>query len=41
VTFDKMKKVISTYLVLSLPYLSQPLILECDVSSEGIGEVLM
>jgi hypothetical protein len=40
-TFDKMKKVMSTCLVLSLPYLSKSLILECDASGEGIGSVLM
>jgi hypothetical protein len=36
-----MKKVMSTCLVLSLPYFSQPFILECDASGEGIGAVLM
>jgi hypothetical protein len=39
--FDKMKKVMSTCLVLALPYFSQPFILECDASGEGIGAVLM
>jgi len=40
-TFDKMKKVMSTCPVLSLPNFSQPFILECDASGEGIGAVLM
>jgi hypothetical protein len=39
--FDKMKKVMSTCLVLTLPYFSQPFILECDASGEGVGVVLM
>jgi hypothetical protein len=41
VTFDKMKKVMSTCPVLSLPDFLQPFILECDALSEGIGAVLM
>jgi hypothetical protein len=36
-----MKKVMSTCPVLSLPDFSQPFILECDASGEGIGVVLM
>jgi hypothetical protein len=40
-TFDKMKKVRITCPIFSLPYFSQPSILECDTSSEGIGVVLM
>jgi hypothetical protein len=36
-----MKKVMSSCPVLALPYFSQPFILECDVSGEGIGVVLM
>jgi hypothetical protein len=40
-TFDKMKKVMSTCPVLSLPDFSQPFILECDASGLGIGVVLM
>jgi hypothetical protein len=41
VTFDKMKKVMSTCSVLSLPDFSQPFIFECDALGEGIGAVLM
>jgi hypothetical protein len=40
-TFDKMKKVMSTCSVLSLPNFGQPFILDCDASGEGIGGVLM
>jgi hypothetical protein len=40
-TFDKMKKVMSTCLVLALPNFCQPFTLECDASEEGIGAVLM
>jgi hypothetical protein len=40
-TFDKMKKVMSTCPVLTLPYFSQPFILECEASGEGVGAVLM
>jgi len=40
-TFDRMTKVMSTCLVLLLPYFSHPFILECDTSWEGIGVVLM
>jgi hypothetical protein len=40
-TFEKMKKVMSTCTVLSLPDFSHPFILECDASGEGIGAVLM
>jgi hypothetical protein len=36
-----MKKVMSTFPVLALPYFTQPFVLECDTSSEGIGAVLM
>jgi hypothetical protein len=39
--FDKMKKVMSTCPILSLPYFSHPFILECDASGEGIGVVLV
>jgi hypothetical protein len=40
-TFDKMKKVMSTCLVLALPDFSQPFTLECDASREGIGAIMM
>jgi hypothetical protein len=40
-TFDKMKKVMSTCPVLTLPGFPQPFILECDASGEGVGVLLM
>jgi hypothetical protein len=36
VAFNIMKRVMSTCLVLALPYFTQPFVLECDTSSEGI-----
>jgi ribonuclease HI len=40
-TFDKLKKAMSTCLVLALPDFTRPFILECNTSREGIGAVLM
>jgi hypothetical protein len=40
-TFEKMKEVMSTCPVLSLLNFSQPFILECDASGEGVGPMLM
>ena len=39
--FDIIRKVMRTYLVLTLLDFSQPFVLECDASIEGIGVVLM
>jgi hypothetical protein len=41
ITFDKMKKVMSTCSVLTLSYFTEPFIVECDALGEGIGDVLM
>jgi hypothetical protein len=41
ITMDKMKKVMSTCPVLTLPDFSLPFTLECDAFGEGIGAILM
>ena len=40
-TFDKLKKVMSTCLILALPNFSHPFVLECDALESRIGAVLM
>jgi hypothetical protein len=41
VVFHTIKKVMSTFLVSTLPYFTHPLFLDCDAPSEVIGVVLM
>jgi hypothetical protein len=41
VTFKRINKVMSTFHLLSLPDFSQPFILKCDASGEGVGACLM
>ena len=40
-TFKEMKVIMSSCPVLSLPDLSQPFVVECDASGEGLGAVLI
>ena len=39
--FKKMKEVMISFLVLTLPYFTQPFVLECDALGEVIGVVFM
>jgi hypothetical protein len=39
--FDKMKELMRTFPILALPDFTHPFVLECDASSEGIGEFFM
>ena len=40
-TFEEMKVIMSSCPVLALPDFSQPFVVECDASGEGLGAVLM
>ena len=40
-TFEEMKVITSSCSVLALPDFSQPFVVECDASGEGLGAVLM
>jgi len=39
--FERLKQVMSNSLVLALPDFTQPFVLVCDASEEGVGEVLI
>jgi len=39
-SFEHLKRVMSSYLVLALLDFKQPFVLECDASGEGFGAVL-
>jgi len=41
VEFNRMKRVMNTFPVLSLPDFMHPFVMECDASDDGIGVVLM
>ena len=40
-TFEEMKVITSSCPVLALPNFSQPFVVECDASGEGLGVLLM
>ena len=40
-TFEEMKVIMSSCPVLALPDFSQPFVVECDASGEGLGAMLM
>ena len=40
-TFERIKKIMSSCPVFALPISTQPFIVECDASGEGIGAMLM
>ena len=40
-TFEEMKVIMSSCPILALPDFSQPFVVECDASGEGLGAVLM
>lgn len=40
IAFEELKKTLTTTPILTLPYFSQPFIVECDSSDMGIGAIL-